>query len=111
MILLKIETRSEGSYLIVSLTGDFDVESSEELKNEVRKKLSSSTPNVVMDLTNVSYVDSSGLGTLIALQKDARFNGGSLCIVGASSQIKRVMKMTNLYRLFTFYDKLEEVIK
>ncbi len=111
MIHLKVEIRVEGKYLVVSLRGELDVESSQEMKNEVRKQISSEAPNVVIDLTNVSYVDSSGLGTLIALQKDARFNGGSLSIVGASQQIRRVMKMTNLDKLFELYDNLNEVIK
>ncbi len=106
-----MEIRVEGKYLIISLRGELDVESSQEMKSEVRKLISSEAPNVVIDLTNVNYVDSSGLGTLIALQKDARFNGGSLSIVGASQQIRRVMKMTNLDKLFELYDKLDEVIK
>ncbi|WP_036222839.1 STAS domain-containing protein [Mesoaciditoga lauensis] len=106
-----MEFKSEGKYLVVSPEGDFDVETSRSLKEEVRKRILSGTSNIIIDLTNVSYVDSSGLGTLIALQKDARLNGGSVSIVGASSQIKRVMKMTNLDKLFAFYDKLEEVIK
>ncbi len=106
-----MEIRVDGKYLIVALSGELDVESSQKMKNDVRKKISSETSNIVIDLTNVNYVDSSGLGTLIALQKDARFNGGSLCIVGASQQIKRVMKMTNLDKLFQLYDKLDEVIK
>ena len=108
---MKVEIRVEGKYLIISLRGELDVESSQEMKSEVRKLISSEAPNVVIDLTNVNYVDSSGLGTLIALQKDARFNGGSLSIVGASQQIRRVMKMTNLDKLFELYDKLDEVIK
>jgi anti-sigma B factor antagonist len=106
-----MDIKSKGSYLIVSLNGDFDIENSQALKTEVRKKISSENPNVVIDLSSVSYVDSSGLGTLIAIQKDARFNGGSLSIVGASEQIKRVMKMTNLDKLFDFYSSLDEVVK
>ena len=106
-----MDIKSEGSYLIVSLNGDFDIENSQTLKTEVRKKISAENPNVVIDLSNVNYIDSSGLGTLIAIQKDARFNGGSLSIVGASEQIKRVMKMTNLDKLFDFYNSLDEVVK
>jgi len=108
---LKVEIEKKKSYLIVSLNGEFDIESSQTLKGEVRKNLTSGNPNIVIDLTKVNYVDSSGLGTLIALQKDARFNGGSLSIVGASEQIKRVMKMTNLDKLFDFYTSINEVVK
>ncbi|WP_456399583.1 STAS domain-containing protein [Mesoaciditoga sp.] len=106
-----MEIEKKKGYLIVSLNGEFDIESSQTLKEEVRKNLTSENSNIVIDLTKVSYVDSSGLGTLIALQKDARFNGGSLSIVGASEQIKRVMKMTNLDKLFDFYTSINEVIK
>ncbi len=106
-----MEIEKKKGYLIVSLNGEFDIESSQTLKEEVRKNLTSENSNIVIDLTKVSYVDSSGLGTLIALQKDARFNGGSLSIVGASEQVKRVMKMTNLDKLFDFYTSINEVIK
>ncbi len=106
-----MEMHTEGKYLVISLEGELDIENSSSLKGEVRNKVSSEYPNLVIDLTKVSYVDSSGLGTLIALQKDARFNGGALSVVGASEQIKRVMKMTNIDKLFELYDTLEEALK
>ncbi len=102
---------TEGKFLIISLEGELDVENSSSLKNEVRNMVSSEHPNLVIDLRKVDYVDSSGLGTLIALQKAARFNGGALSIVGASEQIRRVMKMTNIDKLFELYNTLKEALK
>lgn len=106
-----MEMRTEKKYLIISLEGELDVENSSSIKDNIRNRISSEYPNLVIDLTKVNYVDSSGLGTLIALQKDARFNGGALSIVGASDQIRRVMNITNIDKLFELYDTLEEALK
>ncbi len=102
---------TERKCLVISLEGELDVENSTSFRSKVRNKESSEHPNLVIDLTKVNYIDSSGLGALIALQKDARFNGGALSVVGASEQIKRVMKMTNLDKLFELYSTLEEALK
>ncbi len=107
---MKIEFHEKENYTIASLEGELDIESSGNFKDEAENKISNGYANMIVDLSKVAYVDSSGLGSLIALQKDARLNGGGLAIVGASEQIRRTMEITQLDKLFEFYDTVEEAL-
>ena len=108
---MKIKFRDERNYTVVNLEGELDVESSSDFKRRIEIKISNGHSNMIIDLSRVVYIDSSGLGALIALQRKARLKGGSLVIVGATDQIRRTMKITHLDRLFEFYDTLEEVVE
>ncbi len=107
---MKIEFRDKGNYIVANLEGELDIESSSDFKKKAGMEISNGHSNMIIDLSQVVYVDSSGLGALIALQREARLNGGALVIIGATEQIRRTMKITHLDKLFEFYDTLEEAI-
>jgi len=105
---LKIEFHDGENYTVVSLEGELDIENSSDFKEKAMMKILNGHPNMIIDLSQVVYVDSSGLGVLVFLQKNTRLNGGSLVIVGATEQIRRTMKITHLDELFKFYSTLKE---
>ena len=65
---------------------------------------------VVIDLADVSFVDSSGLGALIVARKTARDDGGSMSLVSPPPVVRRLLGSTQLHDVFAIYDSLSEAI-
>ena len=65
---------------------------------------------VVVDLSDTEFIDSSGLGALIAGLKTARTVGGDLKIAGATSQVTTVLELTNLHRVLRPYATVAECL-
>ncbi len=66
--------------------------------------------DVVLQLDNVQFVDSSGLGALVRLTQAARLKGGDLKLSGVPEKTRKVLAMTNLLAQFEIYDSVEEAI-
>jgi anti-sigma B factor antagonist len=66
--------------------------------------------DVIIDLTQVTFVDSSGLGGLIVARKSAQRNGGSLSLVSPPPMVRRLLGATRLHDVFAIYDSLPEAI-
>jgi anti-sigma B factor antagonist len=66
--------------------------------------------DVVLQLDQVEFLDSSGLGALMRLLQAARSKGGDLKLSGVPPQIRKTLEMTNLMRQFEAYDTVEEAI-
>jgi anti-sigma B factor antagonist len=62
----------------------------------------------VVDLSGTAFIDSSGLGALIAALKKARQAGGDLRIVGPTEQVRTVLGLTNLDRVLRPFDRVED---
>jgi anti-anti-sigma factor len=67
--------------------------------------------NVVLDMTSVARVDSSGLGTLVGNSKSIASHGGALCLVGLAGSVRRMLEITNLAGYFRLYDTQREAIE
>src|SRR5580700_4448294 len=66
--------------------------------------------DVVLQLDQVEFVDSSGLGALVRLMQGARSKGGDLKLSGVTPKVRKTMEMTNLIKQFETYDSVEEAI-
>jgi anti-sigma B factor antagonist len=66
--------------------------------------------HVIIDLDHVTFVDSSGLGGLIAARNSARERGGSLSLVAPPPMVRRLLGATQLHDIFAIYDSLDEAI-
>ena len=84
-------------------------EESASLRNLVKDLLSKSS-QIVLDLGDVTYMDSGGLGTLMALYVSARKIGGDVRLARVGHQPKEVLQITKLVTLFEVFDKTENAI-
>lgn len=66
--------------------------------------------DIVLQLDNVDFVDSSGLGALVRLMQAARAKGGDLKLTGVSPRTRKTLQMTGLHSQFEIYDAVEEAI-
>jgi anti-sigma B factor antagonist len=86
----------------------FDQDSSS-LRVHVKDLLGKSS-HVVLDLGNVTRIDSSGLGTLVALFVSARNVGGDIKLANLGHHIKEALRITRLVTVFEIFDKTEDAV-
>ena len=96
----------DGAAVLV-LEGRLNMVSAARLKQAVTDTVDGGRARVVVDLSGVGFMDSSGLGALIAGLKKARQEGGDLRITGGTQQVATVLALTNLDRVLHSYDSVE----
>jgi anti-anti-sigma factor len=105
---LSLNTQTAGDLVVLSLDGELDIYTVGAFRQE-SDKVDPGAAQVVVDLTNVSLLDSSGLGALVSLLNRARAAGGLLGIVCPQRHLRRVFEITGLRRAFVFGDDLDGV--
>lgn len=81
------------------------------LREAVTEAIASGRPRIVVDLSGVEFMDSSGLGALVGCLKSARQAGGDLRIAAPSEQVVMVLQLSNLDRILTSYGSPEEAYR
>lgn len=94
---LTVTLTSSPLEIVCVCAGDIDPESAPRLEGELRAALFTSTaPSLVLDLTDVSFMDSSGLRVVIDLHKTMRERSGRLILRKPSPTVSRLLEVTNL---------------
>lgn len=93
---------SDGVVVVIP-AGKLNMVHAHHLREEVDAILAKGHNRLVVDLTNVEFLDSSGLGALIGCLKAARQANGDLRIASPTEQVKLVLQLTNLDRVLTPY--------
>ena len=96
---LTFEIERDGEAAVVKCHGRLVAGTTEELYQEV-KQVFPQTKVVVVDLAELTYVDSTGLGTLVRLQASARKAGCEFKLLHLGKQLRNVLKLTNLLSVF-----------
>jgi anti-sigma B factor antagonist len=105
---LSVSTKPSEDLLVLSLDGELDIYTVGGFRQE-SDKIDPGATQVVVDLTDVSLLDSSGLGALVSLLNRARAAGGLLGVICPQRHLRRVFEITGLRRAFVFGDDLESV--
>jgi anti-sigma B factor antagonist len=108
---MQIRTEDKDGVLICHIQGDIDIHSSPEFNKSVEKIAKDKSQKVVMEFSGVSYVDSSGLATLVAALKKLKSYGGKLKLANLSDKVKGLFEITRLDKLFDISDTEEEATR
>jgi len=85
-------------------------EESANLRDTV-KKLITDNKHIVLNLSGVSYIDSGGLGTLVALYTSAQTNGGKIKLASLTPRVGDLLQVTKLVTIFEVYDNEEQAVQ
>ena len=107
---MTINLEEKQETLILHIDGEIDVYNAYELRNQVNKAIENGFVNLIADLKNVSYIDSSGLGVLVSGVKSLKKHQGSLKLVELNEKIRSLTKLTGLERFFEIYNNLEDAM-
>lgn len=98
---MDLEKSIDGEVAVLRCTGRLNMSAAPGLRTAVDEIVGQGTSRIVIDLSDTSFVDSSGLGALVGGLKSARQAGGDLRIAGAPEQVRTVLALTNLDRVLT----------
>lgn len=94
---------------IVRVNGDIDAYSTGELKKFMIDLISRTEKStLVIDMSNVPYVDSAGLGMLVSILRESKSAGKSLVLASMKPNVKRIFELTRLDKVFTITDTVQE---
>src|SRR5712691_9114313 len=80
------------------------------LKEAVSEAVKNGQPRLVIDMEGVSFVDSSGLGSVVAALKQVRSSKGDLRLAAPNQQVRVVLELTTLDRVFPYFASVEEAL-
>lgn len=105
---MEIEQRElEGDVVVLALDGRLNMVAAPRLKAAVDASVQGGRARLVVDMSAVTFMDSSGLGALIAGLKRARQGKGDLRIAGVSEQVATVLRLTNLDKVLRAHPTVE----
>ena len=92
------------------VAGELDIATAPKLREQLLGAISAHGPQVVVDLTDVGFLDSTGLGVIVGVLKRARTLGGDLRLVCPNANIRRVFEITALDRTMPLADSVDDVL-
>ena len=108
---LEVQTRqADNGVTVVAPSGRLDVAGAPALKDAISEAARDGAPRIVIDMEGVSFVDSTGLGSVIAALKQVRSREGELRLAAPNQQVRVVLELTTLDRVFPYYATVEEAL-
>lgn len=108
---MQLSVRRVNTAVIFDISGDIDLSNSPEVRrlllHEVRENR---TPRVLMDLSKVRYMDSSGVASLVEGLKASRDLGSRFILFGLSGNAREVLRLSRLLKVFEIYDSEESAL-
>ncbi len=95
-----METRSDGDRHVVSLSGEINLRSSPNLHASLLEIIEGRPDRIILDLSGVSYMDSSGIGTLVEIKRRVERYKGSLILAALQPRVRSLFEITKLERFF-----------
>ena len=107
---LSVSRQSVGGFPVVAVNGEVDVYSAPALKDSLTELLQSGSSTVVVDLSDVAFLDSTGLGALVEARAATTEAGGSLPIVCSHERILKLFTITGLDGVFSIHPTVDEAV-
>jgi anti-sigma B factor antagonist len=107
---MKHEMRQEGQVTVISLNGDLDVTSAPELRDLLQQLIDEGKTQFLLDLGEVGFIDSSGLGIFVNAYKKVRSAGGAVKLANPQESVRKVFSLTQTDKVFSIYDSLEDAL-
>ncbi len=108
---MTIDTRSVNGITILELHGKVTIgEGSREIREKIRELLDSGNKDILLNLGDVSYVDSSGIGELVSSYTTVTNQGGQFKLLHLTKKIRELLAITKLLTVFDSYDDEETAV-
>jgi anti-sigma B factor antagonist len=110
LLTIDVQPTEAGSPQVFVLRGSMDIATSPTVRAALLEAAERGEHDIIVDLTNVEFLDSTGLGALIGAHKRAKEHGGRVRLVAQEGQILRLLRITGLLGVFGVYHDLESAL-
>jgi anti-sigma B factor antagonist len=112
MIDLQLESRTDGPWTVVEVEGEVDVYTAGKFREHIAEQVEGGNHRLIVDLTKVPFMDSTGLGVLVGALKRVRERDGALMLVcKPDNPVLRVFSITGLNKVFNVKSSVGEVLQ
>lgn len=106
---MTIDDHSDGDRAVLTVSGEVDVYTAPTLRERILTAINDGVSTVVVDLSAVAFMDSTGLGVLVGALKRMRQADGRLLVVCSSEPVLKIFAVTGLMDVFGVVSSLDEV--
>jgi anti-sigma B factor antagonist len=103
--------REAGDVTVVTVEGQLIVANRQELKQVIQDALDAGARKFVLDFSPTAYIDSSGLGALVSINRKVRELGGELRLAGLNEDLRSLFELTKLDTLFAIADSATQALE
>ena len=106
---LELDSHLQGDWMVVDLRGEVDLASAPQFRRSLHDLVDQGHTRIAMNLSDLEFMDSTGLGVLIGCLKRLKESEGTLVLAGLRPAVARVFEVTGLERIFTIRSSLADV--
>lgn len=108
---MQLQSENRDGLLVISTPQmDIDASNADEFKKDTSTLLQGHH-NIIMDLSNVGFMDSAGLGAILSMFKKIRADGGQFRVFGLSNEVKALFDLVRIRRLFEIHPDKESAVQ
>ncbi len=106
---MEINFRQKGSHKVMAVNGEVDLYNVSELKKALFDAINDTVDSLIVDMRDIFYMDSSGIGALVAGQKKMKAKSGKFGLLNIHEDVMNVLKLATLDKFFTIYNSEEDI--
>jgi anti-sigma B factor antagonist len=106
---LQVQAKETSGRAVVHVAGDVDLRSSPQLRDQLLELARDADGDLLVDLSEVSYMDSSGVGTMVFVKREVEKSGGRMVLIRLQPRVRSVFEITHLTKFFKIVESLDEV--
>ena len=107
----QVRTVSHGERAVVQVVGDLDIESAPALRAEIDRLIDNDQQDVLADLTDVTFIDSTGISALIGTHKRLSSCGGGMDLVMDNAKLLKIFRIAGLTGVFVIHPDLPSALR
>jgi anti-sigma B factor antagonist len=107
---LDLETSKQGGTSVIALRGEIDVYTAPRLRQALIDLVEGGAKDIVVDMSRVDFLDSTGLGVLVGGLKRVKSNEGEMKLVVTQDRITKIFDITGLAKVFPMFGSLDEAL-
>lgn len=108
---INISEKEIGNTTVISLKNRLDVTNVVQFKNIWQDHLSKGHEKIILDFRELSFIDSSGVGSIIVLYKQLQKNQGSICVINSPDNVCRVFELAGLQGMIKIVDNIDDALR
>ncbi|MEQ9364984.1 MAG: STAS domain-containing protein [Leptospirales bacterium] len=106
---MEMEIKDKGRHKVIALSGELDLYNVGKLKKQIQPLLKEDVSSLVIDLTNLKYMDSSGIALMAHCRKKMLEKSGEFALMGVGQDIINVLRLAALEQFFTFIESEDKL--
>jgi len=111
MAQFQVDEANVDGFPVLALVGELNINTAPDLRDLLVKHVKAKQPRLILDLSGLSFMDTSGLATLIEAHLTSEKQAGMLVLFGLQAQILEVFEVTRVINLFSVFDTQEQALE